>query len=391
MRTRMHQGRNLDDMTDSYRSGARRTQRASAGVPAGKRATGRGARNGRTYGPGTGNRATPPGDKARTFVIVALVVSVLATIGGIGGWGYIKSLNDGLDRLDAFEGLEDRPDKVVDGSLNVLVLGSDSRNPDSSEGSRADTIMMLHVPADGSEAFIISLPRDLWVEIPPSQDGTWGGDMSKLNAALSFGGLPLMVATVENYTGVRIDHLMEIDFDGLISVVDALGGITMDIEPAAGEEGLVSIHDPYREWEAGTQELNGEEALDYVRQRKQFADGDFARMRHQQELLMAMMDKATSAGIITDPNALSSFLSSVIKAVKVDESFDLVATGLQFSNLRSDDLTFLTSPNLGPDFVGDESVVVSDSETASSMYEAIAGDSMSTWVKEHPDVVKNAE
>ena len=71
--------------------------------------------------------------------------------------------------------------------------------------------------------------------------------MSKLNAALSYGGLPLMVATVENYAGVRIDHLVEIDFDGLIAVVDALGGITMDVEPAAGQENLVSIHKPYRE------------------------------------------------------------------------------------------------------------------------------------------------
>ena len=381
-------------MTDSYRSGARRSSRATAGVPAGSRATGqraRSPRNGRTYGPGTERRATPPVDKARRFVTIALVVSVLATLGGIGGWGYLKSLNDGLDRLDAFQGLDDRPEKVVDGSLNVLVLGSDSRNPDSNEGSRADTIMILHVPADGSNAFIISLPRDLWVEVPPTEDGSWGGGMSKLNAALSYGGLPLMVATVENYAGVRIDHLVEIDFDGLIAVVDALGGITMDVEPAAGQENLVSIHKPYREFQAGEQELTGEEALDYVRQRKQFAEGDFARMRHQQQLLMAMMDKATNAGIIGDPGALNAFLNSVINAVKVDSEFDLVATGLQFSDLRSDDLTFLTSPNLGPDYMGDESVVISDNITAASMYQAIANDNMATWITENPDVVKSAE
>ena len=158
-------------MTDSYRSGARRSSRATAGVPAGSRATGqraRSPRNGRTYGPGTGRRATPPVDKARRFVTIALVVSVLATLGGIGGWGYLKSLNDGLDRLDAFQGLDDRPEKVVDGSLNVLVLGSDSRNPDSNEGSRADTIMILHVPADGSNAFIISLLVTCgWRCLPP--------------------------------------------------------------------------------------------------------------------------------------------------------------------------------------------------------------------------------
>ena len=388
MHPRMHPGRNLVDMTDSYRSGARRTTRTATGNRADR--TPRHPRSGRTYGPGTGNRA-PRRKSPHKFVVVALVISMIATLGGIGGWAYLKSLSDGLDRLDAFEGLEDRPEKVVDGSLNLLVLGSDSRNPDSTHGSRADTIMVLHVPADGTAAYIISLPRDLWVEIPATPDGSWGGGMSKLNAALAHGGLPLMVATVENYSGVLIDHVVEIDFDGLIAVVDALGGITMTVEPAAGEDTLVSIHAPYREFTAGEQELGGAEALDYVRQRKQFADGDFARMRHQQELLMSMMDKATSAGILTDAGALTAFLNSAIDAVRVDQDFDLVGTGLQFSNLRSDDLTFLTSPNLGTDFIGNESVVISDTETATSMYEAITNDTLSTWMAEHPDLVKNTE
>ncbi|TWJ06477.1 LytR family transcriptional attenuator [Stackebrandtia albiflava] len=353
-------------------------------------AAGSGGR-GTTYGGRSGRRTTPPGGRANRFVLVALILSIVATIGGIGGWGYLASLNGGLDRFDAFDGLDDRPDKVVEGSLNVLVLGSDSRNPDSSEGSRADTIMMLHVPADGGKAYIVSLPRDLWVEIPASEDGSWGGGMGKLNSALSSGGLPLMVATVENYSGVRIDHVMEIDFDGLKEVVDALGGVTMDVEPATGYDTLVSIHKPYREFQAGEQELDGEEALDYVRQRKQFQDGDFARMRHQQELLMAMMDKATSAGIITNPNALQSFLTSVLDAVKVDQEFDLVATALQFSHLRSDDLVFLTCPNLGSQIIGDEDVVVSDPENAGPMFQAIGNDEMAEWVKNHPDAVKGSD
>lgn len=379
-------------MTDSNRSGSRRSYRATAGVPAGGGTVASGSRSGatrggKTYGRGTGRRVPAPGSRARRFVIVALVLSALATLGGIGGWGYLNSLNDGLDRLDAFSELNDRPDKVVEGSLNVLVLGSDSRNPDSTEGSRADTIMMMHIPADGAAAYIVSLPRDLWVDVPPN--GTdWPGGMSKLNSALSHGGLPLMVQTVENYTGVRIDHLIEIDFDGLKAVVDALGGVTMDIEPATGFDTLVSIHKPYREFAAGKQELDGEEALDYVRQRKQFAMGDFARMQHQQDLLMAMMDKATNAGIIGDPNTLTLFLESVINAVRVDEEFDLVSTALQFSNLRGNDLTFVTSPNLGSENINGEDVVVSDGDTAVGMYQAITNDKMSTWVKDNPDAIK---
>lgn len=325
-------------------------------------------------------------------LITCLVVSLLATVGGVGIWAYAKSLNDDLSRTNAFDGLTDRPEN--EGGLNIMVLGSDSRNPDSTEGSRADTIMMMHIPSSGEKAYLISLPRDLWLNIPANSDGSWQGGENKLNAAVAYGGTPLMVQTLEDYTGVRIDHVVEIDFNGLKDVVDALGGVTMNVQPADdGSDTLTSIHtykgaDGPRTWNAGKQTLDGESALDYVRQRKQFNEGDFARMRHQQQLLMAMMDKATSAGIVTDPVSLNSFLESVIDAVQVDNDFDLLSTAAQFSNLRSDDLVFMTSPNLGSGDVGDQSVVLSDDETKASMYAAITGDDMGSWIAKHPDAVK---
>ncbi|CAM3223995.1 LCP family protein [Stackebrandtia soli] len=335
--------------------------------------------NGKTYRGGRG----PGRTGRRRSVVVALAVSLALTLCGIGVFAYAANLSGGLDRFDAFNGLDDRPDKVVDGSLNVLVLGSDSRNPDSAEGSRADTIMMLHIPADGRKAYIISLPRDLWVPIPPSGNGSYGGGEDKLNSAMSHGGIPLMVSTVENYSGVRVDHVIEIDFEGLKAVVDALGGVTMDVEMD-----FTSIHKPYREFTAGDQTMDGTTALDYVRQRKQFPDGDFARMRHQQELLMAMMDKATSAGIIGDPSSVSAFLESTIDAMKVDEGFDLIATALQFSDLRSNDLVFMTLPNKDTGWVGDENVVLRDDELAPTMFAALRDDELAGWVKKHPDAVK---
>ena len=305
------------------------------------------------------------------------------------------SLNDDLNRMDAFEGVTDRPDNA--GGLNILVLGSDSRNPDSNEGSRADTIIVAHIPENGKGAYLISMPRDLWVEVPPSEDGSWAGGMSKLNSAPAYGGNPLTVQTIEGFTGVHLDHVLEIDFNGLKEVVDALGGVTMDVEPAEGAQELTSIHTyksqdgAARTWQAGKQELDGESALDYVRQRKQFADGDFARMRHQQDLLMAMMDKATSAGIMSSPSSMKSFLHSVTKAVKVDKNFDLINTALSMSHLRSDDLVFMTSPNDGSTTMAGQSVVMSNKELAGSMFEAIQNDEMSKWVKKHPDAIKKDE
>ncbi len=127
--------------------------------------------------------------------------------------------------------------------------------------------------------------------------------------------------------------------------------------------------------------MNGAEALDWIRQRKQFPDGDFARMRHQQEFLKALMDKAASTGTLTNPARLNSFLKAVTAAVTVDEDFSLTDMALQFRNLRSDNLHFVTSPHLGSQTINGESVVVSDREQALTMYQAIGGDKMAQWMR----------
>ena len=103
---------------------------------------------------------------------------------------------------------------------------------------------------------------------------------------------------------------------------------------------------------------------------------------------MAMMDKATSAGIIGDPSSVSAFLESTIDAMKVDEGFDLIATALQFSDLRSNDLVFMTLPNKDTGWVGDENVVLRDDELAPTMFAALRDDKLAGWVKKHPDAVK---
>src|SRR4030095_1480352 len=123
---------------------------------------------------------------------------------------------------------------------------------------------------------------------------------------------------------------------------------------------ITSVHAPHRTFLKGLNHFNGTEALDYVRQRKQFPDGDFARMRHQQEFLKALMDKAASTGTLTNPGKLNNFLTAVTKAVTADESFSVVDMALQFRGLRGQNLQFLTSPTDGTDTVDGESVVISD-------------------------------
>jgi len=130
--------------------------------------------------------------------------------------------------------------------------------------------------------------------------------------------------------------------------------------------------------------MNGTVALDWIRQRKQFARGDFARMQHQQEFLKAVMDKAASSGTLTNPAKLNSFLKAVTAAVTVDKDFSLTDMAVQFRNLRGNNLTFITSPNKGSETISGQSVVVADREKALALYKAIAADKMTEWLTANP-------
>ncbi|MDO3703488.1 LCP family protein [Micromonospora sp. C28SCA-DRY-2] len=332
--------------------------------------------------PGRPERRGPRPRWGRIAMVAGVAVLVLALLGGVGAWFYARNLNNDLARTDPFSEITGgRPAKPVEGALNILLVGSDSRDPDApvdqSSKWRADTIIVMHIPSDHKQAYLVSIPRDLYVPIPESANAECGsGQRGKINAAFAFGGLPLAVRTVECFTDVRLDHVMAIDFAGFKQVTDALGGVDLKVERT-----ITSIHKPYRTFTKGVNHMDGAEALDWIRQRKQFPDGDFARMRHQQEFLRALMDKAASTGTLTNPKKLHDFLQSVTDAVTVDQGFSLMDMAVQFRNLRGENLTFVTSPHVGSQTINGESVVVSDREKALAMYRAMAGDTMGDWVK----------
>ncbi|MGC5018919.1 LCP family protein [Micromonospora sp. DT47] len=332
-------------------------------------------------GPGGSGRRGPRPRWGRIGLLAGITVLVLALLGGAGAWFYARNLNEDLARTDPFSEITGgRPAKAVNGALNILLVGSDSRDPDAPVDKqsqwRADTIIVMHIPADHKSAYLVSVPRDLYVPIPENAGADCdSGRRAKINAAFAFGGLPLAVRTVECFTDVRIDHVMAIDFAGFREVTDALGGVDLKVERS-----VTSIHKPYRKFTKGTMHMDGAQALDWIRQRKQFPEGDFARMRHQQEFLRALMDKAASSGTLTNPKKLNAFLQSVTDAVTVDNGFSLVDMAMEFRNLRGENLTFVTSPNSGSDTKNGESVVVSDREKALAMYKAMSADTMAAWM-----------
>ena len=339
-------------------------------------------RGGNVYGT---RRKTGP----RWGRIILVLVGILAIIGlVIAGCGiaYYSSLDNKLKRTDAFAGIDgDRPNKTVSGALNILILGSDSRdgaafNPkDRSSttatvaGERSDAIMVLHIPANHDRAYIVSIPRDTYVFVPKYKGQ--GGRKAKINAAFAWGGIPLTVATVENFTGVKMDHVLKVDFNGFQKMTDAVGGVDVTVAK--------TVTDPRSKWtfKAGVNHLNGAAALDYVRQRYGLPGGDFDRVARQQIFLRALLKKATDTGTLSNPVKLKNFLDAATSSLTVDNGFSLTDTALQFRNLRPGDLTFITNPNNGSQTVNGESVVVSNKPKAAALWDAVNNDKVTEWMK----------
>jgi LCP family protein required for cell wall assembly len=328
---------------------------------------------------GSAEAAPPPRRRRwlKVTLISLLVLLLLAAGGTFVGWRYMRSVESKVSRVDAFAEVveSERPAKPAEAAkaMNILILGSDSRDPDI-QGSRTDTIMVAHVTADHSGIQTVSIPRDTWVDIPKSADGRHGGTKAKINAAFAWGGVALMLRTVESFTKVRIDHAIVVDFAGFAQIVNALGGIDVNIE-----KGFTSIHPPYRTFSAGTQHLNGLEALDYSRQRKQFNHGDFSRIAHQQQVIKAILAKATSAGILSDPGKLNGFLTATASAITADKNFDLLTTATQLRGVNSSHIRFLTNPSKGTGMEGNQSVVYANTAVCASLYAALNVDAAAGW------------
>ncbi|MFB9902722.1 LCP family protein [Allokutzneria oryzae] len=253
--------------------------------------------------------ARRPRRKVRIGRIVLVVLLVLA-VAFVGTWIYVDS---SLNRTDALPEYSGRPAETP--GTTWLIVGSDSREGLSEEdreelatggaaGKRTDTMMLLHLPSSSAKPTLVSLPRDSYVQIP-------GKRKQKLNAAFAMGGPQLLVRTVEQETGLRIDHYAEIGFGGFVGIVDSLGGVDMCIDKA--------MHDPKAglDLQPGCQELDGAQALGYVRTRAS-ARADLDRIERQRAFMSAVMDKATSWGTILNPFRVFPLLSDVPAAMIVN-------------------------------------------------------------------------
>jgi LCP family protein required for cell wall assembly len=300
----------------------------------------------------TAERLEPAHRRAVLLIIVATQVVVAILTATVISVAYNKLDENFVPGREPDHQVEKKP--LSDGEpLNILVMGSDSRvgagndlDGQTDIGERSDTTILVHVSADRKTVYGVSLPRDAMVARPECEndDGETvpAADPVIFNDAFSQAGPTCTVAQVEALTGIYIDHYVTLDFNGFKDMVEAVHGVTVcipeDIDDSA--HGIT--------FEAGTQELDGQQALDYVRERSSTPNADIGRMKRQQAFLASMVNKVVSAGTLTRPSRVYNFLRAATGSIVTDPGLsslsDLVHLAWEFRRTDLDHISFITVP-----------------------------------------------
>jgi LCP family protein required for cell wall assembly len=305
-----------------------------------------------------------------------------------GGWYLYHRYDKKVSRADllpdtAGTGLTDqqRDENFKSGPLNFLMLGSDSRDDEpgggSSIGERSDTIMLVHIAKTRDRAAIISIPRDSFVDVPAA--GSWKGGNNKINAAFAFGGAKLAATTVHQLTGIPLDGAMIANFESIHELVDAVDGVDVCVP--------YDVHSTFstKVWKAGCHQMAGDEAEEFMRQRKEVPGGDFGRMFNQQIVVKAVIAKVSKGDLLTDPLKFDGLMSTVAEALTVDKSLDLQKLALAVKGIRPSAISFATVPYTTASlrtFAG--TAVQLDTTKANAMFAAVRNDTISQYLADHP-------
>jgi LCP family protein required for cell wall assembly len=313
-----------------------------------------------------------------------------------GGWVFQDYVLGSVKRVNAFDGLKNRPDSGPEGSMNILLAGVDRREGLSTQqinqlhlgkvgGQRSDTMMLVHISSKHDKITVVSLPRDSLVTIPGHRSngsegakGTEVGErQGKLNWAYMYGGAPLTVQTVERATGVHVDHYIEVNFLGFLKVVNALGGVTVCTEQA--------INDPKSglRLPAGKSNVDGPTALAYSRARYTLTGGsDLGRIDRQQQFMSGVVHKALS-----EPAKFPAFLSASLDAIRADKGLSkntLTALGMQMKGMSTDSIAFATVPLSNSNYM----VPLGGQQQSTVLWDQSAGDRLFQEIEDDKPIIQ---
>ncbi|MEU4119956.1 LCP family protein [Kitasatospora sp. NPDC028055] len=300
-----------------------------------------------------------PRRRRRWLMITAGAVAFLLVATGVLLWIAYRKLDGNIrtdsatDRLLA-ELEAERPSRAAgaEGAENILLIGSDDRSGSNSSyggeagAQRSDTTILLHLAGDRKHATAVSVPRDVMVTVPSCEkpDGSRSkpGTM-QFNWAFELGGPACSIRTVEQLSGIRIDHYVILDFSGFKTMVDAIGGVEVCVpQPIHDKDAKLDLP-------AGRQLLHGEQALGYVRARESLGDGsDTQRMGRQQQFLASLIRKVQSQGVLLNPAKLWPVLDAATSSVKADGGLSSLGALYDLTQdlrgIPSRDVVFLTAP-----------------------------------------------
>ncbi|WP_262848038.1 LCP family protein [Mumia quercus] len=352
-------------------------------------------------------RAEKPQRWVRRHWVATAILTVLSVfLVGSGAYAFsmMRSLGD-IDQVATGRIKEEnRPDPAPGEALNILVLGADAEADGNNNKSsikedlgedgrwkdgrihRSDTIMVAHVSADRSRVSVISIPRDSYVTIYDEEGEERGQD--KINAAFANYGPNGAISTVEHLTNLRLDHMVIMDWDGFRDMTEAVGGVRVYI-PETFYDSSQKVS-----WEKGWHKLKGKKALQYVRTRYGLGDGDFDRIKRQQNFIRLLLKKMMSSENISNPISLQKTVASVAKHLTIDEDFSVsTITDLAWNmkGLNVDEVDFMTVPLAEPRFGKDangQSIVLLNDEKGEELWRMVRNDRVKRYLRLNPDVSK---
>ena len=301
-----------------------------------------------------GKRRGKPKKKHTVMTVLLSTLVVLALVTGLGVVFAYRHLQGNITSTNPFQEVDDRPEDYDTGpkkALNILVMGLDTREgegndvDDETGAEGSDTTILLHVSADRSRAYGVSIPRDSLVERPDCgpDNEIPGASRQMWNKAFSLGGDACTIEQFEQTTGVRIDDSIVVDFNGFKGMVNAVGGVPMCIP--------YDIYDRKTKTtiKKGERELMGDEALAYVRLRYIGSGSDLDRIVRQQNFAASLVNKVVSKGTLARFDRVFRFLNAATKSLTVSKGLDdpkkLAGLGMSLNEVGLDQVQFLTVPN----------------------------------------------
>ena len=350
---------------------------------------------------------------ARITVFLGALLMMAAGAGIVGSKWLISSATNAVTQQDLLGGTKKSAAEggtSLEGPIDLLLMGVDARKRWAVDDLHADTIIVLHIPASHDQAYLVSIPRDTEVQVPPFATSRYPGGTAKATEAFWHGaqngggwqgGAQLMAQTLKNATGISFDGAAIIDFNGFRGVINALDGVRMCVDQRVKSHHMVFVDGepmylgPARAtgkpmmpiWhEVGCKNMPGWEALDFARQRYGLTNGDYDRQRHQQQLIKAMAKKASGSGVLTNPIKVNQLIQAAGKAFVLDTGGASVADFMfTLKGVAANDLVLLRTNN--GTFAGNGRGRETLTDDSRAMFAAVREDRLGDFIISNPGVV----